>query len=139
MKRYRLLVLNTLLLLTAAGAYAGRRSEDVPRSSRNYLAELPLSFQGWKISDTPLSKSELELLEPDAVVARSYAGPHGEGVGLVVVAGRRKKTVHTPGFCMPSAGWEVMTQNSHPLPIAGHAIVSTRALMVKDGRQILTT
>jgi EpsI family protein len=72
------------------------------------------------------------------VIARRFENG-SEGVELIVVAGHKKRTVHTPGYCMPGDGWEVLTQVPHRMKVAGRPVPAMRSLMVKDRDRLLVT
>lgn len=139
MIRYRLLILNALLLLTLLGSHLGRRIESASFAHADFLQELRLPFRNWKTTEESLSPEELKLLEPDATLIRRYEAPNHGWAQLAVIAGHRKKSVHTPGFCMAGGGWDTLTQQECTLALPGRSIRATRALMSKDGHQLLVT
>src|SRR5436309_3176064 len=110
MTRWRLLILNSLLLLTLLGSQLGRRVESASLAHSDFLRALPLPFRNWKTADTLLAQSDLDLLEPDATLMRQYKSSDGQWAELAIIAGHRKKSIHTPGFCMAGGGWEILTQ-----------------------------
>ena len=56
----------------------------------------------------PLSADERAMLEPDAELLRRYRSAGGASVEIAVIAGRRKKTVHTPEYCLLGGGWDIV-------------------------------
>src|SRR5688572_20637030 len=100
MYKLRFLLINSLLIFAVLVSYGGRSIEDAHVQEAGFLSKLDLKFRGWSIKDLALDKSEMELLEPDAVLVRRFTAPDDGFAELAVVAGHRKKTVHTPGFCM---------------------------------------
>ena len=76
--------------------------------------------------------------QPDSVIARRFENG-SEGVELIVVAGHKKRTVHTPGYCMPGDDWEVLTQVPHTMKVAGRPVPAMRSLMVKEHDRLLVT
>ena len=139
MTRYRLLILNALLLLTLLGSHLGRRIESASFAHADFLRDLKLPFRNWKSTEQTLTAGELKLLEPDATLIRRYQAPSHAWAQLAVIAGHRKKSVHTPGFCMAGGGWDTLTQQECTLSLSDRSIQATRALMSKDGNQLLVT
>jgi EpsI family protein len=139
MIRWRLLILNSLLLLTLLGSHLGRKVESASLAHGDFLRALPLPYMGWNTSDQSIPQSDLSLLEPDATLMRHYAGSDGQWAELAIIAGHRKKSIHTPGFCMAGGGWDVLTQQTSSLTVSGRSIPATRMVLRKDGRQMLVT
>src|SRR5690348_5237784 len=105
MVRFRLLIINSLLLLTILGSHWGRSVESATIAHPDFLARLELPFRDWKATDSVLSDSDRNLLQPDAILLRRYLASDGHWAELAVVAGHRKRSIHTPGFCMAGGGW----------------------------------
>jgi EpsI family protein len=139
LSRYRLLAVNGVLLLALAGSFWGRRIESATTGGPDFLQGLRLPFRDWKTADAQLSPAELSLLQPDAVMVRRYQSARGEAAELAVIAGHRKRSIHTPGFCMVGDGWQVVSQGEAVLPVGDRNVPATRALMVKDGQQLMAT
>ena len=139
MIRYRLLILNALLLLAVIGSHAGRRIESASFAHADFLANLKLPFRNWTTREEQLTPRELELLEPDATLIRRYIAPNHAWAQLAIIAGHRKKSVHTPGFCMAGGGWDTLWQQERTLALPGRNVKATRAMMGKDGQQLLAT
>ena len=143
MGKHRLLVLNGVLVLALAGGTWGRRSESATVARPDFLRPLKLPFRDWESKDDKLSPAEQSMLEPDATLLRQYRGKKkGQWAQLAVIAGHRKKTVHSPGFCMVGGGYELLAQRNIqiPLPTQPDAkITATQALLTKDGHGLLAT
>ena len=141
MFRFRLLIVNAVLLFALAGTYWGRNIESAAVSRIRFLGNIRAPFRGWHSLDIPLSPAERELLEPDDVLIRRYqaTGPDPSFAEIAVIAGHRKKSVHSPGFCMAGGGWEVLSQKDCNLKIGGRQIPVVRAVIVNDGRQLMAT
>lgn len=139
MFKWRFVIVNALLLIAFAGSYWGRHIDDAVVRQGNFLQALTIPFNGWRTTDTPLSASDMQTLEPDSVLVRNYLGPRGEGVQLAVIAGHRKRSIHTPAFCMAGGGWETLSQQNTTLQIAGRTIPATRELMTNNGTDIVVT
>lgn len=140
MYRFRILLVNAILALALAGTFWGRSIEDAEVSTNDFLAQASLSYKDWKHEDMPLTNSELELLEPDSVVVRRFISPEEDQFAEVaVIAGHRKKTLHTPGFCMVGGGWEITDQRNSTLNVAGQEIPAVSAVLQKDHTRLLST
>jgi EpsI family protein len=137
--RYRLLLLNGILLLTLLISYRGRNIDDVTFAQPDFLRHIPLHFRDWTASDEHLSVPEQEMLQPDAVLLRTYASHAGDAVELAVIVGHRKRSIHTPGFCMAGGGWETLWQQSQDLMLDGRKIPAIRSLLSKNNQLLLIT
>ena len=136
--KYRLLALNAVLLLALTGSVWGRKTENLTVAQTDFLR--PASFRDWKSTEQFLTRRETELLKPDAVLLKTYVSPGKEAtVELAVIAGHRKQTVHTPGFCMVGGGWEVLSTKDYVLSADNRQIPAIRSLMGADGQQMLVT
>jgi EpsI family protein len=139
MVRWRLPLLNCLLLLTLLCSHRGRSVEGASLVHSDFLRALPLPFRDWKPVVQSIPPSELNLLEPDATLMRHYVGTDGQWAELAIIAGHRKKSIHTPGFCMAGGGWDVLTQHGSTLTVSDRRIPAIRMLLSKDGHQMLVT
>lgn len=139
MTRYRLLIVSMLLLCAVCGAQWTRRIEDASIGRPDLLTRLNLPFRNWVTSDTAITSSDLALLQPDATVVRTYTAPNGQWAQLAVIAGHRKRSVHTPAFCMTGGGWETVAQQGCDLQVGGRHIPATRALMIQENHQVMMT
>jgi EpsI family protein len=141
--RYRLLAVNGILLLAAAGSHWGRQLEAAGLPQADLLQQAGIQFRNWKATDKELTKDERDLLQPDAVLIRRFTAPPGSPVGpsaeLAVVAGHRKQTIHTPGFCMTGGGWELVSQRPCRLTLPEGEVPATRAVMLRQGARIVVT
>jgi EpsI family protein len=124
------LLLNGILALTLFGSYWGRRVESATYTRGDFLKELALPFRGWKTRDVPFRPEDLKVLQPDSTLLREYRSPRGELVELAVIAGHRKRSVHTPGFCMLSSGFEQVAQQEITMPVAGRRVPAVRSVWV---------
>lgn len=83
--------------------------------------------------------------KPDAgkkeIVAKdTQAAPEAPWAELAVIAGHRKRSVHTPAFCMTGGGWEILSKKNFDIVLAdGRRIPATRAVMIKENAQLVTT
>jgi EpsI family protein len=125
------------LLVLLAGVL-GRRVESAALRGPDFLRQLNLPFRGWTTSDSQLPARDRQVLEPDAVLVRRYSG-QGQQAELAVIAGHRKKTVHTPGFCMAGGGWDTLWQHEAAITLPERQIPAIQMLMSQDRHQILVT
>ena len=144
LKRYRFIIVNVLLLMCLAGSMYGRSIESAKVKETKFLSNLDLSFRDWIIGPDGMKADELPLLEPDDHYIHEYSSPQGPRHGyvqLAVIAGHRKKTVHTPGFCMVGGGWDVVTAQNGTLEVDGKTIPISRSVMSneKQGGSIVVT
>lgn len=132
-------------LATAAVALAlmcgaiARRAEGEDTSRRDTLARMALPYQGWTEQDLPLTAGEQELLESDTHLLRRYRSPGGEIVELAVIAGHRKRTVHSPDACLAGGGWETISQRDVLLTAAGRQVPAIRASLTREGARMAAT
>jgi EpsI family protein len=136
---YRLLALNAALVLALAGSHWGRRIDAASLDKPDLFQQAGIAFRDWKSTDQQLSASERELLLPDASLIRRFESASGQAVELAVVAGHRKQTIHTPGFCMAGGGWELSSQRVYTLQLPGGPVPATRAVMVRNGARVVAT
>ena len=138
--KYRLLLVNGVLVLALLGGWMGRKLEAATVADPKFLERLDLPFRGWDAKPQVLTPAELELLEPDAVLARQYSSRGtNEAAQLVVVAGHRKKSIHTPAYCMAGGGWETISRSSTAIRLPDRAIHAARMLMTNEGKSLLVT
>jgi EpsI family protein len=125
--------------MALAGSHWSRALESAKLDQPDFLKNLSLPFRDWQPKDLPLSKGELGQLEPDATLVRDYQSTDGQKLNFKVIAGHRKKTVHTPSSCMTSEGWETTEAQALPIDLAGQRVDATRSVMFKEGQSVLAT
>lgn len=135
LKRYRLVIVNAVLLLALGGSLYGKRIETANIKKTDFLNRLELPFRDWKYENQPIPPDELVLLEPDDSVVRAYYNADkSKQIQLAVIAGHRKKTVHTPAFCMAGGGWDTITQQIASFNVGGRQIPVSRSIMTKPAK-----
>src|SRR5437773_9559515 len=122
MSRYRLLVVNVVLLAALLAGRSGRAIEDADVAKTDFLQRIDLGFRGWKTEDQPLDAADRELLDPDAALIRRFQSSPTDYVELAIIAGHRKKTIHTPGFCLAGDGWQMLSEKECELNVGGRKI-----------------
>lgn len=135
----RLLVLNVLLALTLAGNFWGRNLEQTALNRSGFLREVVPARPGWQASDAQIEPRVLGLLEPDDYIWRTFTAPTGEWVEVLIIAGHRKRTVHTPSYCLPGAGWETMARSSETQTIGQRDMSLETMVLARDGHYILVS
>jgi EpsI family protein len=133
LSKHRLLLVNGVLILTLLGGWMGRKLEAATVADPKFLERLDLPFRGWDTKAQALTPTELDLLEPDAVLARQYSSRTSNQVAqLVIIAGHRKKSIHTPAYCMAGAGWETASRDTAAIRLADTTIHASRMLMMNS-------
>ncbi len=138
-KPSQLLLANAGLALTLVGAAYGRATEHRPPKERDFLRQTATDFRKWSYVDVPLTANEESQLKPDATLVRRFRSPKGPIVELAVISGHKKRTVHTPAFCMAGGGWETLAQRDHVVLVKGRQIPAVQAVLMKDGRRQVMT
>lgn len=139
MFKWRLVIVNLILLVALAGSYWGRHIDDAVVGQGDFLKSVAIPFHGWPATDIALSQSDLAALQPDSFLVRNYQSPAGDQVQLAVIAGHRKKSIHTPAFCMAGGGWETLSEQTTQLRLPGRSIEADRELMDQNGTRIVAT
>ena len=130
MYRYRLWILNLVLVLAVLGSVWGRRIDSLPFTHPFFLKDLRLPFRGMTTSDESLDSNDLRVLEPDGWMVRNYQSADGDWAQLAVIAGHQKRSIHTPAFCMVGGDYETLTQEPAALQLPdGRQIPAARSLM----------
>lgn len=129
---------SVLLGMVLAGTSLGpHRAHPAPLPTELFRGS-DVPFRGWKTVPLSLPADQAALLEPEAMLFRRYEGA-GEWVELAVVAGHRKRTVHSPGFCMAGGGWEPVLRRQVRLPLGRQAVTASCALLERGAsRQWVT-
>ena len=140
-RRVRITVINSLLLLTLVGGIWGRRAEGAETQSSNFLSDLNAPYRDWKSSDFKLTADETAMLQPDALLLKRYHDPKSQSsIEVAVIAGHRKKTIHTPDYCLTGGGWETLSQRDLLINLPdGYEVPAVRSWLAKDGKQMTAT
>lgn len=140
MKTRRFAIVNAILATTLLGLFWASRTTPAEGASGDYLKGLSLSFNNWTSREQQLTSQERKLLLPDTVFLRQFRSKDGaDEVGIAVIAGHRKQTVHTPAFCMAGGGWNTISESDLEIPLGSERVEATRALMESEGHRILVT
>jgi EpsI family protein len=140
LKTRRFAIVNAILAATLLGLFWASRTAPAEGASGDYLKGLNLSFKDWTSREQQLTSQERKLLLPDTVLLQQFRSQDGaEEVGIAVIAGHRKQTVHTPAFCMAGGGWNTISEKDLQIPIGSEGVEATRAVMESEGHRILVT
>jgi EpsI family protein len=140
MKPGRYAIVSGILAVTLLGLYTASRTAPSTETGKDCLRGLSLPFRDWTTQEQELSAHERDLLVPDSVLLRQYHSPNNkEEVGIAVIAGHRKQTVHTPAFCMAGGGWNTVSESNLKIALGSENVEAVRAVMDSEGRRILVT
>jgi EpsI family protein len=139
MPKWSVAIVNLFLLIAVAGSYWGRHIDAATVRQANFLQTLSVPFEGWQTSDEKADANDLYLLQPDSVLIRDYKSPKGEDAQLAVIAGHRKRSIHTPVFCLAGGGWETVSQQSGVITVAGRKIQTNRLVMTQNNQSVVLT
>ena len=140
MRAGRFWILSAILAATLLGLYGARRTAPTDGGDGDCLRGLSLPFKDWTSREQTLTAHERDLLQPDTVLLRQYRSRSGsEEIGIAVIAGHRKQTVHTPAFCMAGGGWNTLLENDVTILPGSGRIEAVRAVMESEGHRILVT
>jgi EpsI family protein len=137
--RIRLTVAIAALLFALAGSAYARRPDPGEGAYNDFLSGLALPYRDWAQESLPLTDAERAMLQPDAQLLRRYTSPGHGFVEIAVIAGRRKKTVHTPDFCLVGGGWDTLSQHDVVLNVAGRKVPAVQALLLRNGERMMAT
>lgn len=136
-RRFRLVLANSFLILALLGSFWGRKIEASPIAGTDIFADLKVPYHDWKTSPIEITARERELLEPDGLLMRRYTAPYKHVVDLAVIAGHRKKTIHTPDYCLAGGGWDTIAQHDSYLMLKGKRIRTVRSLLMHEKNQVV--
>jgi exosortase D (VPLPA-CTERM-specific) len=108
MGAFRFGIVAVTMLATAIGLQAHSNTEIIP--PHQSLSSLPSQIDGWKGTDSSLSKEELDKLGHPEYLLRTYeiASQEQRWFNLYIVyfpSQRAGDTIHSPDHCLPGAGW----------------------------------
>jgi hypothetical protein len=80
------------------------------------MARLPQSGFGVSSVEVPLGPAEKEILKNAGVLRREY-NLLGSSLLLTIIDGTNDRhAVHDPFYCIRGSGWEIVSENSFPIP-----------------------
>jgi hypothetical protein len=97
-------------------------------SVRRAIESLPQRIGDWVGTDEPLPPAALELLQPNAVLHRTYRGlASGQSATLLIVQCKDARDLagHYPPICYPAHGWTLDHQSPRHWTSDGMAVEGT--------------
>jgi EpsI family protein len=133
MKTVRLFVALVLVAAAVAVAAAARAPAAGPLPELN----IPYALDAWQGVDVaPLDAEAEQTLGADLVLNRAYAATRGEEAGLYIAYYNQQRpgiSIHSPLHCLPGTGWDVVSNDVIPLPLAGGGTSNVRRLIGQKG------
>ena len=132
-----------VVLLTSTALAASRTRSGEAAVSREHLAQLPYTIDGWRAFDMePLSDDVLAQVGVDDYASRQYLRADGAAAVNVYVgyyaSQRQGDTIHSPMNCLPGAGWQPI-ETSRQTITAGDTRVDVNRYVISKGlsRQVV--
>ncbi|MFY9561021.1 MAG: exosortase C-terminal domain/associated protein EpsI [Terriglobales bacterium] len=137
----RFVVAAVLMAATALLLQARSRNEVFPQ--REPLSSLPLQFGGWSGQDFSIDQQTLDILGAGEFLSRDFTNSSEPQppVGLFIAYFPSQKTgdtIHSPGRCLPGAGWVPTKREVVQLPGSdGSSFPANRYVVSKGGEKDL--
>ena len=139
------LVSTTLLLGTAAGAYAWHLSKEPVIDDRQPLMAFPQQLGEWRGTASSIGTNLEKTLSPSDYLLADYSTADNDGdiVNLWIAyfdQNSRQGVGHTPKGCLPGGGWEFDHLQKKELSIpnfSGDTFSIMQGIARKNGRQIM--
>ena len=139
LQRYARLIVNFLFVAALSGSFLLGRLENASDTYPDFLINIPLDFHNWRGTPVTISKADIAALDPDSYLMQSWSSPASRSLELTVIAGHRKRSIHTPAFCLRGDGWEPLDSSSRTLSISGRSVTMTSLRMIRDGQCLLVS
>ena len=110
-----------------------------PAPRPDFLQGLAVPAAERQVTEQALTPVEVATLKPDSALVREYRRPTEPPVQLLVVAGSRPESVHSPRSCLAGGGWERLTDDVVNLPLAQGKLATNRTLLSQGRDQLLVT
>ncbi len=128
----RLAIPVSFVLLIAAGLLRGGHADpaiadDYHAAILDIVERMPLEFDGWRGSEVALPPAAINLLRPNAILARDYSNmDRGVHAKLLVVQCRiiRDMAGHFPPVCYPAHGWALEPDEQGMVTVNGELMKS---------------
>jgi EpsI family protein len=101
-----------MILVAAGGAVWWLHFRMPAELDPDSISRIPLTLEGWRGEDIPLSEGVERMLRADSQIQRQYESPKSELIWLYVGyygTERGGRPEHTPWACYPSAGWVILS------------------------------
>lgn len=138
MRHMRFVITGCIMLVALFGNLWNKSIENATYANSDAIAKLNVDYHGWKTTDGTISAGELKLLRPDSYLIRQYLSPDKtQEVDLAVIAGHRKQSIHTPGFCMVGGGWEITSRKPVTINLPTGPLTVMQSFMAQSGQQLV--
>jgi EpsI family protein len=137
----RVLLLNLVLILQAAGFYVLSRDEEADMLVP--LRQWPTQMADWTaVQDVPMDPESLKILAPDDYLIRQYQHTAGPQAHLFVAYFRTQRTGHSPHSpqnCLPGSGWIPVEKRRLEIPLGDREspLLVNRFLIAKGEEKAL--
>jgi len=110
-----------------------------PASLEDIGPKVPQRIGEWvAIDERPPSKQEVEILETEAILTRTYSRGAPPDVDLsLVFAQDNRRVAHPPEICYKGAGWTVESNQVTEFPVEERSFYANRLLLVRGGKRML--
>jgi EpsI family protein len=117
----RAALLATVILVGQAVVYYTNPAKEVVPAMAPW-SEFPSTVKDWKaVSDTPLDREVLDVLQPDDYLIRDYISSDRNRIASLFVgyfsSRRNGHNPHSPEWCLPGAGWKSLSTRVVSIPI----------------------
>jgi EpsI family protein len=139
-------VVNGLLLATVALLFLFYRASAPDISLKAELSSFPAQVGSWqKSADQDIAPEIVEVLGLEDWVERRYDSGPTNSVWIYVgymgawKTGKKRQAYHSPWFCYPAHGWEIIQQDLQPIAVPEEREIVVNKMLVKRGseRQLL--
>jgi|YelNatPaOPRAMG01_1025707.scaffolds.fasta_scaffold28786_2 EpsI family protein len=138
MRHARFVIAGCIMLVALLGNLSNKSIENATYANSDAIAKLNINYHDWKTSDGTISSGDLKLLRPDSYLIRQYLSPDKtQEVDLAVIAGHRKQSIHTPGFCMVGGGWEITGRKPVTVNLPTGPLTVMQSFMAQSGHQLV--
>jgi EpsI family protein len=128
----RLAAVLSLVVATSGIVMAARQ----PASGIGAPLQVPMTIDGWEGQDAAALDEEVtEMVAADQVVNRSYVNDAGAEAALYIAHYQQQRpgvSIHSPLHCLPGTGWEVLSNRSRQVELAGRP-GAVRQLVAQKG------
>src|SRR5580658_8621645 len=134
----RAALLATIILVGQAVVYYTNPAKEVIPAMAPW-SEFPSTVTDWKaVSDTPLDREVLDVLQPDDYLIRDYISSDRSKVASLFVgyfsSRRNGHNPHSPEWCLPGAGWKSLSTRVISIPIpSGNRPLPANEYLIEKG------
>ena len=105
------------------------------------LKGFPLGLMEWRGAEGDLSDGVISVLGLEDWLMRRYERDNGESVWFYVGylgpwdVGKKRQAYHSPQFCYPAQGWDIIENSLQQIEVAGGREITINKLLVQNGLQ----